>query len=781
VGPAPDALARALADLCDVEAVPAGEAARAAVRARCPDAVLARVEEGGLDLLRELRSDLRTRGVPVVLLGGAGSEELCLTGMEAGASDFLVEPFSARALAVRVTSCLRSARAGREAALRERELLAETQMAADSLGRTEERFHAFLRNSPVASWTTDEEGRVVFLSEPYTKLFGIRQEDAIGRSCFDLYPAPYAQIFYDNIRAVAETGGTLETVEAGPRPDGTLGQFLVFKFPVRDETGRLLVGGVAADITEMKRAEEALRESEERFRLAAESINGMIYDWSLATDAVQRSQGLLDLLGYWPEEIAAELGWWKRQIHPEDVPRVRGEIYDAIDAGSPSFSVEYRIRHRDGGYVHVWDKGLVVRDGDGRPVRVVGSAVDVTERHRAQEELERAHRAAQAANEAKDRFLATLSHELRTPLTPVLAVLSRLEADRALDGHAGDLVMIRRNVELEARLIDDLLDLTRIASGKLELHRREADFRQILEHALATIERELAAKGLRLEVAHTAEEHRLWADAPRLTQVFWNLLSNAVKFTPAGGTVSLRSRVEPRSPAARDPRDLVVEVRDTGIGIDPDVLPRIFDAFEQTDRRITRTFGGLGLGLAVSRAIVDLHGGQLSAESAGRGSGSTFTVRLPLGGVQEELDETGWFIRPRPSAAPAAPEDRALRILLVEDHADTAEAMADLLRLMGHEVTVAGSVAAALAAADGAAGGGGIDLVVSDLGLPDGSGHDLMRELVRRHGWKGIALSGYGMEDDVRRSHEAGFSRHLTKPVDLEALRAAIRQVAGGE
>ena len=769
IGTGPGASAEDLAGICEIEEIPAS-AALAAVPARQPDVVVARVEEGGLGLLRELRRDPRTRDLPVLLVGT--SEERCLDALEAGATDVLVEPVSPRALAVRVAAALRVARARRESLLRERDLLAEAQMAAEALDRSEERFQAFLRNSPVASWMTDEEGRVLFLSEPYTRMFGIRPEDAIGRSPFELYPQAFAQTFYDNIRAVAETGGTLETIEDAPRPDGTVGHFLVFKFPVHDASGRLLVGGVAADITDMKRAEEALRESEERFRLATEAVNGMIFDWSLATGAVQRSQGLLPLLGYWPEEVAGQLDWWKGRIHPEDLERVNREIWGAIEKGRASFSAEYRALHRDGHWVHVWDKGLIVRDAEGRPVRVVGSTIDVSDRRRAQEELERAHREAQGANEAKDRFLATLSHELRTPLTPVLAVLSRLEADRGLEGHADDLATLRRNVELEARLIDDLLDLTRVASGKLELHRRQVDAREVVEHALSTVQAELAARELRLDVALAAEDHRVWADTPRLTQVLWNLLSNAVKFTPAGGTVTVRSCVDDRS------RELVIEVRDTGIGIEADVLPRVFEAFEQTDRRITRKFGGLGLGLAVSRAIIDLHGGRLTAVSEGRGRGAAFTVRLPLGGVQEELEETGiWLSRPRPAAVSVKP-DRALRILLVEDHDDTARAMADLLELMGHEVTLAGSVAAALAAAEEARGRG-IDLVVSDLGLPDGSGQDLMRELIRLYGWKGIALSGYGMEEDVRRSREAGFARHLTKPVDLDTLRAAIRQVAG--
>ncbi|HEV7508410.1 MAG TPA: PAS domain S-box protein [Thermoanaerobaculia bacterium] len=552
----------------------------------------------------------------------------------------------------------------------------------------------------------------------------------------------------------------------------------------RDPAGRISGAAlIARDITERRRAEEALRISEERFRLATEAINGLIYDWDPVSGRVQRSKGLFTLLGYWPKEVEGDVGWWRRQVHPDDVEPVDQAIFAAVQGDSSSFSAEFRLRHRDGSWVHVWDKGLIVRDGEGKAVRVVGSTLDVSERRRSQEALEKAHRELQEAVETKDRFLATLSHELRTPLTPVLAVISRLTADPRLAPFAGEFAMIQRNVELEARLIDDLLDLTRIARGKLELHRQAIDARRVIEHALATAERDLAAGGLRLDVRLTGEEHRIWADAPRLTQVFWNLLSNAVKFTPEGGTITVESWL---TGSLAGSRELAVAVRDTGIGIEPEMLPRIFDAFEQTDRRITRRFGGLGLGLAVSRAIVDLHGGRLLADSEGRGKGACFTVRLPIATVQGDLDETGvWFSRPRPVApppTPAAEVDRPLHILLVEDHEDTAEAMSDLLRLMGHEVTVATSVAAALTTAGATQDGAGrrLDLVVSDLGLPDGSGQDVMRELGRRYGLRGIALSGYGMEEDVRRSHEAGFLRHLTKPVDLQMLKAAIRQVAGG-
>jgi PAS domain S-box-containing protein len=391
------------------------------------------------------------------------------------------------------------------------------------------------------------------------------------------------------------------------------------------------------------------------------------------------------------------------------------------------------------------------------------------ERH-ARAVLESAHREAEAASQAKDRFLATLSHELRTPLTPVLAVVCGLQEDERLpEDVRGQLAMMRRNVELEARLIDDLLDLTRISRGKLPLHREVADLKQVLDDSLQTVRTDVLDKRLRLNLDLAPEDHRVWADTPRLTQVFWNLFSNAVKFTPEEGLLTVRSRREltPSGP------QLTVEVTDSGIGIEPEVLDTIFDAFQQGEAMITRRFGGLGLGLAISKAIIELHGGRLSAMSAGKGQGATFSVHLPVGDFSQ-------VSRPLPAAAPAESrpaEPGPFHILLVEDHSDTAEAMAELLRGLGHRITVAGSVAAGLAAADQA---GRIDLVVSDLGLPDGTGLELMQELYSRYGVRGIALSGYGMEEDVRRSLDAGFERHLTKPVNVQALHTAIRETLRG-
>jgi two-component system CheB/CheR fusion protein len=323
--------------------------------------------------------------------------------------------------------------------------------------------------------------------------------------------------------------------------------------------------------------------------------------------------------------------------------------------------------------------------------------------------------------------------------------------------------MIRRNVELETRLIDDLLDVTRISNGKLVLNPETVDVHTLVAQTLEVCERDLHEKGIRVTVDARAAAHHAVADPARLQQVLWNILKNAIKFTPPGGHVAVRTANPAGAARVR------VEVSDDGAGIDPDVLPNIFNAFEQGGRTVTSRYGGLGLGLAIAKTLVELHRGRLTAASRGRGHGATFTVDLPA------------VPPPPPVGAPHAASGMAgegartsrLRILLVEDHEDTARVMTRLLAQVGYDVETARGIAAARALVSNRP----FDLVISDLGLPDGSGNDLMRELRDRHGLKGIALTGWGMEEDVRGAHEAGFARHLTKPVNFQALRAAIRDV----
>jgi PAS domain S-box-containing protein len=528
---------------------------------------------------------------------------------------------------------------------------------------------------------------------------------------------------------------------------------------------------LAAVFAERRQAEEGARRSEESLRLALDAGRCGVWDWDIVGQRLNWSEEVFAIHGISPGDFKGRIEDFTAVIHPEDAGRVGQAIRRALESRE-RYEIEFRIVRPDGEARWIITNGRGFHDESGTPVRMLGAMLDVTDRHQAEEERARlldreseARAEAEAANEAKDHFLATLSHELRTPLTPVLLLASGLAGDERLPAELRrPLDMIRRNVELEARLIDDLLDLTRITRGKLDLRLEVTDARKVVEHTIEICcEREAAAGRLRVNAELAAEDHRLWADPPRLTQVLWNLLSNAVKFTPVGGTITVRSWSGPGS--------LLIQVADSGIGIDPAAMPHIFDAFEQGRTRSPRRTGGLGLGLAISKAIAEMHGGTLTAASAGLGQGATFTLSLPCDRAVAEIPDAR-----EPETQNQKSKIQNLKILLVEDHADTAEAMADLLSLNGHQVATAGSVAEALTLAADA--GGAFDFVISDLGLPDGSGLDLMRELSARHGLRGIALSGYGMEDDIRQSLEAGFLKHLTKPVNLPVLQATLREVA---
>jgi signal transduction histidine kinase len=363
------------------------------------------------------------------------------------------------------------------------------------------------------------------------------------------------------------------------------------------------------------------------------------------------------------------------------------------------------------------------------------------------------------ANATKDRFLAILSHELRMPLQPVLATASALLRDPRLPADLLDEVRtIQRNVQLEARLIDDLLDLTRMTHGKLALEPAPMNMHSVISRAIDICEPDVIAKQMTFSLRLEATRPWVTGDPGRLQQVMWNLIKNAVKFTQPRGTITVQTSDGPD-------QKLVVRVIDNGIGIDPDTLPRIFDAFEQADEQITRQFGGLGLGLAISKMLVDRHDGTLTAYSDGKMSGATFTLTL------RSIDEPK--VAPRPPRAglltTQAPP-RVLRVALVEDDEATATIISKLLRSLGHTVEVVGDCAAATALADQNAS---LDLLLCDIALPDGSGLDVIHRFKRR-GIKSIALTGYGSEADVRSSLDAGFDLHLTKPVTFGEIVAAI-------
>ncbi len=372
-------------------------------------------------------------------------------------------------------------------------------------------------------------------------------------------------------------------------------------------------------------------------------------------------------------------------------------------------------------------------------------------------ELAQAKAAAESANTAKDEFLAALSHELRTPLTPVLMLAADMEKSGELSAAVRrDFAMIRKNVELEARIIDDLLDLTRITHGKLTLHCEVVDVHALIRHALSILRSDAEARKMDIALDLLAAQHEVSGDPVRLQQVFWNVLKNAIKFTPESGRIHIRTW--------NDGTHLRVSTTDSGLGITAEELPRIFNAFAQGQEAAATRFGGLGLGLSISALLVREHHGRIWAESAGRHLGSTFHLELPVAAPAAQLE----------SNTTPAPADvaRSLRVLLVEDHDDTRAVLERLLKRWGHQVTPAASVATARAAIEQ----GTFDLLLSDVGLPDGTGYDLGPLWQEKSSAPAIAMSGYGMEADVARTRAAGFVEHIVKPVSAERLREVITQ-----
>jgi signal transduction histidine kinase/ActR/RegA family two-component response regulator len=393
----------------------------------------------------------------------------------------------------------------------------------------------------------------------------------------------------------------------------------------------------------------------------------------------------------------------------------------------------------------------------------------IAESIRWRHELTQRAKEIEAANHAKDQFLAMLSHELRTPLTPVLAAAGVLEGDERLPADVrADLGMVRRNVAIQSRLVDDLLDLTRLGRGKVDLDLQHLELATLLRETARIVEPDLAAREQSVELRLGGLDGcRVHGDGPRLQQVFWNLLKNAIKFSPPDGRIAVAARSVPATGR------VVVEVTDAGIGIDGSNIERIFRPFEQVTAEGRRGGGGgLGLGLAIAKAIVELHRGTIRVVSDGVGRGTTFIVELP---VAKELPAAAG--RSQHSGSPLQPpsaETAPLRILLVEDHYDTGRVVARLLRNAGYHVEHAASAGVALTLFRD----GPFDLLLSDLGLPDESGVELMRELrALQPDLRGICLSGFGMENDLAACREAGFAEHLTKPVDIQRLHAAIARV----
>ena len=736
-------------------------------------------------------------------------------------------------------------------------------------------------NDAIISKTLD--GIITTWNPGAEKIFGYTAEEMIGQSLLRLIP-PDLRGEEESILARLAAGAPVNHYETERvTKDGKRLAVSLTVSPVYSATGNIIGGSkIVRDITERKRAETALRESEERFRALVTASSDVVYrmnpNWT--------EMLWLDGQDFVSDTEEPSLTWLQEYIHPDDQPQVMEAIQEAIRTKS-IFELEHQVLRVDGTVAWSFSRAIPLLGADGqivewfgtlsdetarkqaeealhasenlkssilnsaldaiitmdhegkvigfnpaaertfgfRQAEIIGQVLaekiipkhlrerhyqglarylasgdgpvlsrrievpalhadghefyielsinrildieppvftatlrDITERQQADEALRNALQETQRSARAKDDFLAALSHELRTPLTPVLMMATALGDDPTLPPEARDqLGMMRRNIELEARLIDDLLDLTRISHGKLAIVPVITDVHEVLNHTAEIVLSDRLGKDVSIVFTQEAVRHYTLADPTRLQQVFWNLIKNAIKFTPSGGSITVSTRND------ADGR-IIMTVADTGVGISAEALPHIFKAFEQGDVAGRHRYGGLGLGLAISKAIMEAHDGTIRVESAGQNRGATFTVTLA------SVDApTASSCDPAARSGPL----RSLRLLLVEDHETTRTVLANLLERRGHQITTASTINEALTAYAAKQ----FDAVISDLGLPDGNGLDLMREIQRQRPVPAIALSGYGMEEDVRRTREAGFSAHLVKPVNLEQLRQLIDQI----
>jgi len=639
-------------------------------------------------------------------------------------------------------------------------------------------------NSIITSWNHGAE-----------RIFGYTAQEVIGKPITILMPED--RIHEEaNIISKIRRGEAIQHFETiRRRKCGRLINISLTISPIRDSSGKIVgASKIARDITQRKRDEERQRAL---YKLVANMNCGMdlpeIYEAGIDAiircqeadrgsillydaDNVMRFKAWRNLSDGYRRAVEGHSPWKPDDAAPEPVfinditkAELDGPLRQVV-LGEGIYAlafipITYESRLLGKFMVYYNAPHSFTREEIQTAKTIASQIAFAIERKRTEMELKRARDEAERANRAKDDFLAALSHELRTPLNPVLLIASEAVNNLELSPRARtDFDTIRKNVELEARLIDDLLDISRITCGKLVMEMEPVDVHSALSSAIEKVRSDIGQKQIALSLNLQATDFTVRGDAVRLQQVFWNIFKNAVKFTP------VRGRIHVRTTALGD--DFLVEIADSGIGMRPEDSSRIFDAFSQGDRATAHQFGGLGLGLAISRSLVASHFGQIRAHSDGPGKGSTFTITLPLLKTTEMTTDRS-SRKNGETTSFARKHKQPLHILLVEDHEPTRTSLTQLLMRRQHKVAAAASMteARALAAKEN------FDVLISDIGLPDGNGADLMKELGSRRNLKGIALTGYGMEQDIVKSHSAGFAAHLTKPVRIESLDNTLSEI----
>jgi PAS domain S-box-containing protein len=641
--------------------------------------------------------------------------------------------------------------------------ITDRKRAEEELRQAEERMRSVVNHVIDGIITIDERGRIESFNPAAEKLFGYAAGEVIGRNVKVLMPEPYHGEHDGYIANYLRTGRAkiigIGREVVGQRKDGST-------FPMELAVSTFHIGphryftGIVRDITDRKRAEEDLRESEERFRLLVEGVqdcaiflldpDGRVASWNRGAERI-KGYAAGEIIGthfsvfYTAEGVAAG--------HPQR------ELAEAL-AKQSCEEEGWRVR-RDGS--RFWANVIisVLRDDTGSLRGFVKVTRDVTERKRLEQELRERLEDLAEADRQKNEFLAMLAHELRNPLAPMRNALRLMKmpgANGALVNQARD--MMERQMHQLVRLVDDLLDVSRIIRGKIELRTEPVDLAVAVSRAVETIQPVVESQGHQLTVS--LPEQAVWVegDLIRLSQVIANLLTNAAKYTDKAGRISVELE--------REGEEVLVRVRDTGVGIPPELQPRVFDLFVQGDRSLARSQGGLGIGLTLVKRLVEMHGGSVTVASAGAGQGSEFTVRLVALPERQVARGLG-----TPRVRPHVTDALRKRVLVVDDNVDAAESIGMILRLAGYDVRCVYDGPSVLQTAKVYRP----DVVVLDIGLPGMSGYDVARELREQPEFRRtplVAVTGYGQEEDRRLSQEAGFDYHLTKPVDPEALQAFV-------
>jgi PAS domain S-box-containing protein len=712
--------------------------------------------QGGFETARRIRSHDRAPHTPVIFLTANGDGRLSAEQAYAlGAVDYLIKPLVPVILRAKVAGFVELFRKA-EQVKRQAERLRQVERREfeRKLAEEDARFRALTEHSSDAVTLVGADGTVLYSSPSSQRVLGYAADEFLGRSGFEIVHPEDLERVRDRLGELARAAGAPVTAELRVRhKDGSwrwvecVGTNLLAEPAVRAVVVNF------RDITSRHEATDALRESEQRFARFMQHLPGLAWIKDLegryvfANDAAMRAFGRprADLYGKTDEEV----------FPPETAAQFRENDRRAL-AGGAGVQVIEALEHSDGTRHHSLVSKFPILGPDGQPSLVGGMAIDVTERIQMEAALRDADR-------RKDEFLAMLAHELRNPLAPIRNAVHIMKLVGPVEPNLQrSREMIERQSLHLARLVDDLLDVSRITRGKIALHREPVELASVIARAVETSRPLIDARRHELTVTLPPESVRVEADVTRLAQVVGNLLNNAAKYTEEGGRIGLTVEAAPAQ--------AVLRVRDSGVGIPADLLPRVFDLFTQGDRSLARSEGGLGIGLTLVRSLVEMHGGSVEARSEGPGKGSEFVVRLPALRVSPARTET--------ADGPSRCQARARRVLVVDDSPDAADSLALWLKIEGHEVRTAPDGPTALEAAAAFRP----EVIFLDIGLPRMDGYEVARRLRGQLGLRDatlIAVTGYGQEEDRRRAEEAGFDAHLVKPADPEALERLLAAPGG--